>query len=47
MVDRKNISAPFLVLGLAFVAIGASGHRALIAIGLAFLAVALQRMVRR
>lgn len=33
--------APFLVLGIAFIAIGFSGQRAFIYIGIAFLAIGL------
>jgi hypothetical protein len=37
---------PFLVMGLAFVAIGASGQRAFLGIGTAFLAIGLVMLMR-
>lgn len=37
MTTPKYIGAPFLVIGIAFITLGAIGQRAFLAIGLAFL----------
>lgn len=37
MTATKSIGAPFLVIGIAFITLGAIGQRAFLAIGLAFL----------
>ena len=47
MTNRKLVGAPFLAIGIAFLAIGASGNRAFIAIGIAFMALGALEMVRR
>jgi hypothetical protein len=44
---RKGTGLPFLIIGLAFLALGASGRRAFLAIGLAFLALGIVFMVRQ
>lgn len=36
----RKAPLPFLVIGIVFIAIGASGQRALLYVGLAFLAIA-------
>jgi len=38
---------PFLIIGIAFLAIGASGRRAFVAIGAAFLAIGVALLVRQ
>jgi hypothetical protein len=38
--------AAFMVLGLSFIAIGASRQRALVGIGVGFLVIAIVRMIR-
>jgi hypothetical protein len=44
---HKGIAVPFLIIGLAFLALGASGRRAFIAIGLAFLVIGIVFMARQ
>lgn len=44
---RRGNGLPFLIIGLAFLALGASGRRAFLAIGLAFLALGVVFMVRQ
>jgi hypothetical protein len=39
--DKRRRSLPFFVLGAAFFAIGMSGHRSLLFVGLAFWLIAL------
>ena len=46
MADRRYAGAPFLAIGIAFLAIGLSGNRAFIAIGAAFIVIAFIRMRR-
>jgi hypothetical protein len=43
----RNVAMVFLVLGVAFIAIGLSGQRTFIYVGIAFLAVALLRFLPR
>ena len=47
MADRRHVAAPFLAIGIAFIAIGVSVNRAFIATGIAFIVIALVRMSRR
>ncbi|HZT59723.1 MAG TPA: hypothetical protein VFA21_14025 [Pyrinomonadaceae bacterium] len=44
--DRRRRSLPFFVLGAAFFAIGMSGHRSLLFVGLTFWLIGLM-MLRR
>jgi hypothetical protein len=46
MADRRYAGASFLAIGIAFLAIGASGNRAFIAIGVVFIVIAFTRMRR-
>ena len=43
----KYSFAPFLVLGIAFIALGATGQRVFIFLGIAFLVIALVMMRKR
>ena len=43
---KKKSGVPFIVMGLAFLAIGASGQRAFFGIGAAFLAIGLVFVMR-
>jgi hypothetical protein len=43
----RNVALVFLVLAIAFIAIGLSGQRTFIYVGVAFLAVALLRFLPR
>ncbi|MDQ5844518.1 MAG: hypothetical protein M3539_04410 [Acidobacteriota bacterium] len=43
----RNVAMVFLVLGVAFIALGLSGQRTFIYVGIAFLAVALLRFLPR
>ena len=43
MTPAARAGAPFLVLGFAFVAIGASGQRAFVVIGMAFIVIGIVR----
>jgi hypothetical protein len=43
----RNIALVFLVLAIAFIAIGISGQRTFLFVGLAFLAVAMLRFLPR
>jgi hypothetical protein len=47
MAERKNVASVFLILGFAFIAIGASVNRAFIAAGIAFIVIALVQRSRR
>jgi LPXTG-motif cell wall-anchored protein len=44
---KRKRGMPFVALGLAFLAIGASGQRAFLAMGLAFLAIGIVFLVRQ
>jgi hypothetical protein len=44
---RKGVGVPFLVIGLAFLALGTGGRRAFLAIGLAFLVLGIISLVRQ
>lgn len=41
------MGAPFLIIGLAFLVLGASGRRAFVAIGLAFLVIGIVFLARQ
>ena len=43
----RNIAYPFLVLAIAFIAIGITGRRTFLFVGLAFLVVAMLRFLPR
>jgi len=45
--DRRQLGAPFMVLGFAFIAIGASRQRGFVAIGIVFLVLGIVQMRRQ
>lgn len=47
MATRRGAGVPFLVIGLAFLILGASGRRAFLAIGLAFLVLGIVFLMRQ
>ena len=47
MADRKSVGIPFLVIGIAFFILGATGQRAFIAIGIAFIVIGIALLARQ
>jgi hypothetical protein len=47
MSDRTRAAVPFLAIGIAFLALGATGRRAFFALGLVFLVLGILGAVRR
>jgi hypothetical protein len=45
--DRKSMGIPFLVIGIVFLAVGATGRRAFAAIGIVFLVLGIVLLSRQ